>query len=83
MASWNVRTMLIAGKMQEISEEMMKYKIDIIALKEIRWQGQRRSDKPDCTLLYRENRPAGNWICDEQNNGKEPIRLRTTERRNI
>jgi len=38
--------------MQEITKEVMKYKIDIIALQEIRWQGQGRTDKPDCTLLY-------------------------------
>jgi hypothetical protein len=29
MATWNVRTMLIPGKMQEISKETMKYKMDI------------------------------------------------------
>ena len=35
MANWNVRKMLMPEEMQEISKEMMKYKIDIIALQEI------------------------------------------------
>ena len=81
MATWNVRTMLIPGKMQEINKEMMKYKIHIIALYEILRQGQSSIDKPDYTLLYSgsDNRPAGNWIYNKQNYEKEPIRLRTTE----
>ena len=52
MATWNFGTMLIPGKMQEISKEMTKYKIDIIALQGIQWQEQGRIDKRDCTLLY-------------------------------
>jgi hypothetical protein len=35
MATWNVGTMLIPGKMQEISNEIIKYKTDIIALQEM------------------------------------------------
>ena len=52
MATWNVRTMLQTWKMQEISNEMTAYMIDIVALQEIRWQGQENIDKPDYTLLY-------------------------------
>jgi hypothetical protein len=38
MATWNVRTMLQAGRMQEIRNEMIAYRIDIIALPRLRWR---------------------------------------------
>ena len=44
--------MLQTGKMQEISKEMIAYKVDIIAVQEVWRQGQGRIDKADYTLLY-------------------------------
>jgi len=52
VGSWNVRTMLQAGKMAEIADELMKYNLDITALQEIRWKGYERIRKPRYILLY-------------------------------
>jgi endonuclease/exonuclease/phosphatase family metal-dependent hydrolase len=52
IATWNVKTMLQAGKMNEIADEMMKYKLEIIALQEVRWQGRGRIDKKEFSMLY-------------------------------
>jgi hypothetical protein len=52
MATWNVHTMLQPGKMQEVAQELARYKIDIMALPEIIWQGTGRIDKPEFTVTY-------------------------------
>jgi len=52
MAAWNVRTMLIPGKIRQINKEMIKYKLDVTALQEIRWQRQGKIDKPDSIFLH-------------------------------
>jgi len=47
-----VRTMLQAGKMAEIADELLKYDLDITALQEIRWKGYGRIKKPRYILLH-------------------------------
>jgi len=38
--TWNVRTLLQAGNMNAIAEEAERYKMDAVALQEIRWKGK-------------------------------------------
>ena len=39
IGTWNVNTMLKAGKMQEIADQIVGSQIQILALQEIRWRG--------------------------------------------
>ena len=85
VATWNVRTMLAPGKMEEIGREMIKFKYDLIALQEIRWKGQGEMKKKLYTVLYsgnedrRGNRGTGFIISEKARRnilGFEPINER-------
>jgi exonuclease III len=52
MGTWNVQTMLQLGRMIEIAQEIMNFNLALVALQEIRWQGQGRIDKSKYTLIY-------------------------------
>jgi hypothetical protein len=52
MGTWNVRTILQPGKMQEVAQKMIRYQTGIMALQEMRWQGSGRADKPQFIIIY-------------------------------
>jgi hypothetical protein len=52
LIAWNVQTMLQPGKMMEIADKVLKLGIDLVALQEIRWQGQGEIDKKKYTFIY-------------------------------
>jgi exonuclease III len=52
IGTWNVNTMLKAGKMQEIADQIMGSQIQIIALQEVRWRGHGLIKKYIYSICY-------------------------------
>jgi len=52
IGTWNLMTMLKAGKMNEIADEMLKTQLQIITLQELRWKGIGQINKTKYTLYY-------------------------------
>ena len=52
IATWNVRTMHQAGKLQNVKEEAIRLKVDILGLAEVRWLGSGKLASEDHTLIY-------------------------------
>jgi hypothetical protein len=42
IGTWNIRSSLQPGKMQEVAEEIIKYNVDVTAVQEIRWRATGR-----------------------------------------
>ena len=50
--TWNVMTVLKAGGMNEIVDEMLKTQLHVIALQELRWRGAGQINKAKYTVYY-------------------------------
>ena len=52
IGTWNVNTMLKAGKMQEIADQIVDSQLQITALQEIRWRGYGLLKKDKYSIYY-------------------------------
>jgi len=52
IGTWNVNTMLKAGKMQEIADQITGSQIQIVALQELRWRGCGIIKKDKYSIYY-------------------------------
>jgi len=70
IGTWNVRTLLHPGKMQELAEQINKTQLEI---QEIRWCGTGLIKKQNYSLYYsgqQQNRTSWHWIYTPEENAK-------------
>ena len=84
IGTWNVLTMLQAGKLAEITDELISYGIKIAALQEIRWKDEGELRKKHYSVFYSGSKKEGHkgtgfWVSKtarESVLGFEPINNR-------
>ncbi|XP_026467839.1 craniofacial development protein 2-like [Ctenocephalides felis] len=52
LATWNVRTMMRAGKLENLKRKMNKCKVGVVGLSEVRWQGQGETKSNGFTMYH-------------------------------
>jgi len=52
IGTWNVRTVFQCGRLDQVLNEMQKYKLDILGSSEVRWTDQGRITSGQTTILY-------------------------------
>lgn len=60
IGTWNVRTMLVPGKMEILKEEMSRLNIDILGLCEVRWEGSGDYWSDDFRIIYTGDKQGSN-----------------------
>ena len=52
IATWNVRTLFLAGQLENLKQEMQTLDVDILGVCETRWTGNGRFNSDDIVMLY-------------------------------
>jgi hypothetical protein len=49
---WNVRNLHRAGSLMTVSRELSKYKLDLVGVQEVRWEGGGTEPAGEYTFFY-------------------------------
>jgi exonuclease III len=68
--TWNIRSLYRAGSLVTVSKDLFKYKLDLVGVQEVRWEGGSTEPAGEYTLFYgrgKKNRElgAGFWCIRE------------------
>ena len=52
IGTWNIRTLFRSGALNKLTDVFVEYKLDILAVQEMRWTGQGVLDRRNCSIYY-------------------------------
>jgi hypothetical protein len=64
--TWNVRILYRGGSLMIVSRELARYKLDLVGVEEVRWEGGDTEPAGEYTLFYGkriENHELGTGLC--------------------
>jgi exonuclease III len=50
--TWNIRSLCRVGAMKSVVGELEKYKLDLVVIQEVRWEGEEYQTADNCTFFY-------------------------------
>ena len=78
IGTWNVRTMNVKGKLENVKEEMRRYKLNVLGVTEVRWldEGDFESDKYRVIYSGGEERQTGAAVLLDRDAAKRVIDIK-------
>jgi hypothetical protein len=49
---WNVRSLYRVGAIKSVVRELEKYKLDLVGVQKVRWEGEGYQTADNCTFFY-------------------------------
>jgi exonuclease III len=50
--TWNVRSLYREGSLKTVSRELCRYKLDLVGVQEVRWEGSGTEPAEEYTFFY-------------------------------